>query len=238
MSTLLPKWIDPMLATLSHEMVEGDDWMIEPKLDGERCLVFVRNGTVALFSRNRKVLSDAYPELVDAFIALGLPDVILDGEIIVRDSQGNPSFALLQPRFSATRKDALADSIDVELVLFDVLHIEDKDVRSLSYLERRDLLRSAISGDSRLSVIESVDGDVQKHYDAACQAGLEGIVVKRSGGVYESGVRSRSWVKLKCETRQEFIILGFTLLKGTQQSIGALLLGYYDNRVLRYAYRS
>lgn len=230
----IPDWVDPMLATLSHDVVEGARWAVEDKLDGERCLVFVRNGVVELYSRNKKELNQSYPELVAAVTGLRLDDCVLDGEIVALDGDGRSSFELLQPRFSS--KGGGDDGLDISLVLFDVLFVNGKDVRVQIYDERRALLLGVIpESHDVVSVVVRHKGNVPAVYAKACERGDEGVIVKDVKSVYESGVRSRSWLKLKCELRQEFIVLGYTRLRGTGNSVGALLVGYYDGDDVRYA---
>src|SRR5438270_13151763 len=81
----MPDWLSPMLATLTEERFSREGWLFEPKLDGERCLVFGRPTKVELFSRNQKLLNAKYPELVEAFEAYKYPCFIGDGEIVAFD---------------------------------------------------------------------------------------------------------------------------------------------------------
>lgn len=222
-----------MLAVLTAERFSDPAWIFEPKLDGIRCLAFVRGGTVRLESRNRKVLDDAYPEVVAALAGLGR-DAVLDGEIVAL-SAGVSSFQRLQQRSGLRGADAAASRVRVHYYVFDLLHLDGRDLRQLPLLERKALLRTAVrpTGPVRLTPFRRTAGEA--YYEAACRRGLEGVIAKRAGARYTGG-RSDDWLKFKCVNEQEFVVGGYTDPQGSRTGLGALLVGYYDDQgALRFA---
>ena len=231
-----PVWMEPMLATLTDARPRGDGWIYEPKLDGVRVLVFAQGGKVRLMSRNRKPLDTAYPELVNALETGVRGDAILDGEVVAIDpGTGQPSFSLLQRRMGI--RDAVAarrSGVPVVLYLFDCLFYEGVNLTALPLLDRKAVLRDVVWFDDRVRFTPFKATGSEAMYREACARGAEGIIAKRAASPY-TGARSADWLKLKCVTQQEFVIGGFTDPKGDRDGFGALLVGYYDGGVLRYA---
>jgi DNA ligase D-like protein (predicted ligase) len=231
-----PVWMEPMLATLTDARPRGDGWIYEPKLDGVRVLVFAEGGKVRLMSRNRKPLDAAYPELVDALGTGVRGDAILDGEVVAIDpGTGLPSFSLLQRRMGI--RDAVAarrSGVPVVLYLFDCLFYEGVNLTPLPLLDRKAVLRDVVWFVERIrfSPCKATGSDAM--YREACARGAEGIIAKRAASPY-TGTRSADWLKLKCVNQQEFVVGGFTDPRGDRDGFGALLVGYYDGGMLRYA---
>ena len=221
-----------MLAVLTAERFSDPAWIFEPKLDGIRCLAFIRNGAVRLVSRNRKVLDAAYPEVADALARLGR-DAVLDGEIVAL-SAGVSSFQRLQQRSGLRGAAAAASRVRVHYYVFDLLHLDGRDLRPLPLLERKQLLRTVLSpaGPVRLTPFRRTAGEA--YYRAACRRGLEGVIAKRAAARYAAG-RSADWLKFKCVNEQEFVVGGYTDPQGSRTGLGALLAGYYDHGALRFA---
>jgi DNA ligase D-like protein (predicted ligase) len=221
-----PDWIDPMLATLTDERDLGDDWVLERKLDGIRCLAFVRRGRVTLLSRTRKPLR--FPAVSDALDGLG-EDAILDGEVVAVDAHGEPlGFQALQRRGQ--------DGSRVALWAFDVMWRGSEDLRARPLSERLGALEEIVSpreGEG-LALSEILEGPSRAAYERACSSGWEGVIAKRADGPYRSG-RSRDWLKLKCLFEQEVVVGGFTDPQRSRVGLGALLVGYHEDGVLRYA---
>jgi bifunctional non-homologous end joining protein LigD len=219
-----PDWIDPMLATLSDERDLGDGWVLERKLDGIRCLAFVRGGRVTLLSRTRKPLS--FPAVVQALADVG-EDAILDGEVVAVDAHGEPlGFQALQRRGQ--------DGGHVALWAFDVLWRGSEDLRDEPLSSRRAALEEVLVPRDALALSEALDGPSRAAYERACSQGWEGVIAKRAGAPYRAG-RSRDWLKLKCLFEQEVVVGGFTEPQRSRVGLGALLVGYHEDGVLRYA---
>lgn len=229
-----PDWVEPTLATLVHETFSDTDWLFEPKLDGERCLVFKRDGRVRLMSRNRKELGDTYPELVEALATQDDDDFIADGEIVTFDGR-KTSFARLQERIQLSDPaQARQSGIHVHCYLFDLMRVGGYDVTKLPLRDRKILLRSAIHFRDPLRLTPYRNQEGQQYYRRACRAGWEGVLAKDASAAYMGG-RSRAWLKFKCVNSQELVVGGYTEPKGTRSGLGALLVGYYEGDTLTYA---
>jgi bifunctional non-homologous end joining protein LigD len=245
----MPSWIEPMKALLVAGVPEEtprDRWAYEIKWDGVRTLAFAGGGDgqhFKLFSRNHLDATFRYPELAELGKALGRRNAILDGEIIALDPHGNPDFPLLQKRMNVTKPSAVekaAREIQISFVLFDVLYLDGRDLRSLPWEKRRghlDSLAPLLPPACRLSPVQL--GSKHRNHggedmlDVARQKGLEGIVGKRLDSPYEDGLRTGAWVKVKLVGRQELVVAGWVpevSLDGKvhKDHVGALLLGYYD----------
>ena len=231
-----PTWMPPMLATLADDPPPVGGWIYEPKLDGVRVLVFASQGRVRLFSRNRKPLDAAYPELVEALSVAVRGDAVLDGEVVAIDpKRGVSSFALLQQRMQlrdAVR--AARSGVAVTLYLFDILHYEGFDLTGLPLVDRKSVLRDVVWYDDPIRFTPFRTSGSARMYRDACARGAEGIIAKRADSRYV-GTRSPEWLKIKCVLQQEFVIGGYTEPQGSRERLGALLVGYYDGDVLRYA---
>jgi DNA ligase D-like protein (predicted ligase) len=231
-----PTWMPPMLATLADDPPPVGGWIYEPKLDGVRVLVFASQGRVRLFSRNRKPLDAAYPELVEALSVAVRGDAVLDGEVVAIDPRrGVSSFALLQQRMQlrdAVR--AARSGVPVTLYLFDILHYEGFDLTGLPLVDRKSVLRDVVWYDDPIRFTPFRTSGSARMYRDACARGAEGIIAKRADSRYV-GTRSPEWLKIKCVLQQEFVVGGYTEPQGSRERLGALLVGYYDGDVLRYA---
>ncbi|WIX75034.1 non-homologous end-joining DNA ligase [Amycolatopsis carbonis] len=229
-----PGWREPTLATLTDRRFSDAGWMFERKLDGVRAICVRDGGTPTLYSRNHKVMDNAYPELVEALDRQGGPRFVADGEIVAFDGD-NTSFAALQPRIHLTDPArARATGVRVYYYLFDLLHFDGHDATPLPLRERKALLKDAFefTDPLRLSAHRNTDGE--KFFEEACRRGWEGVIAKRADAPYHSG-RSADWLKFKCAQGQELVVGGFTDPQGARHGFGALLLGYYDGDELRYA---
>lgn len=225
-----PEWIKPQLATLVDRMPKDDGWLHEIKFDGYRLLCRVKNGDVRLFTRNGNDWTEKLATQAEAVAGLGLEEAWLDGEAVVLTEQGRSSFQALQNAFDSRFTGTIVYCV------FDLLYLNGYDLRSTPLIERKRLLASVLnqSRDAHLRYSDHIIGDNEASFEEACRQGLEGLIVKRMDAGYRSG-RGRSWLKVKCEQRQEFVIGGYTEPAGSRQGFGALLVGFYDNGQLRYA---
>ncbi|MFI4927440.1 MAG: DNA ligase D, partial [Burkholderiales bacterium] len=191
---------------------------------------------VTLMTRNGNDWTDRFPAIAEALAKLALGACWLDGEAVVLDEQGLPSFQALQNAFETGSGHAIV------LYLFDAPFFGGRDVRDLPLSERRARLREAlessvggVTGPVRWS--ESFDADPHELLETACSLHLEGIIGKHAQSVYRPG-RATSWVKVKCRRRQEFVVGGYTDPSGQRSVFGALLLGVDDDAgALHYAGR-
>jgi bifunctional non-homologous end joining protein LigD len=231
-----PEWISPMLATLSDALPTQGKWIYEPKLDGVRGLVYVSDGVVRIYSRNRKPLNGAYPELVEALGPAVRGDAILDGEIVAFDLDRDvTSFSRLQQRMQLRDPiRARRSQVPIYFYLFDCLFYEGVDLTGLPVVDRKAVLRDVVWFDDPLRFTPHRSTGSAAMLEDACARGAEGIIAKRADSRYVSA-RSTDWLKLKCVRQQEFVIGGYTAPQGARERLGALLVGYYDGKSLRYA---
>jgi len=224
----LPAWLDPELATLTNDRFSDPAWIFERKLDGERCLAFADGGQVRLMTRNDHEITSTFPEIAGALAAQGREPCVVDGEIVAFDGS-QTRFERLQQRLGqAQPSQALLASVPAYYYVFDVLYAGNRDTRPLPLLERKTILRAALSFDDPLRFTEHRDTEGESYYDEACRLGWEGLIAKLADSPYRAG-RTKDWLKFKCITGQEFVIGGFTDPQRSRIGFGALLLGYYDS---------
>ncbi len=218
------RFIEPMLSETVDELPEDSDvWSYEIKLDGYRCLALRDESGVKLYSRKKNLLSSRFPTIVKALEFME-PGMILDGEIVALDSNGRPSFNLLQNfRFTARQ---------IHFYAFDLLAQRNKNLMGLALEKRRELLAIQLEDIADpIRISESIDGSPQEIVAAAKELSLEGIIAKRKDSTYQSGKRSRAWLKYKINKVQPFVIGGYT----PGNPFDALIVGYYEDDDLMYA---
>jgi ATP-dependent DNA ligase len=195
---MTPDWLAPMAATLTQERFTGPEWIFERKLDGIRVLAFRDGREIRLLTRNR--LPRHLPRVARAIRALPVRELVLDGES-TWDAEG-----------------------EVAYHVFDILWLDGRSTTALPLTERYELL-------DRLELAPPLGRVPRVHAERpwlhACAQGWEGVIAKRVDSSYEHK-RSRSWLKMKCEATQPFVVGGFTDPQRSRVGLGALLVGYYD----------
>lgn len=230
----MPSFIAPQLATLVDKPPTGKEWLHELKFDGYRMLCHLNRGKVTFWSRNGKDWTERFPNVTKAVKGLGLSSAILDGEIVAVDKAGRTSFQKLQQAFGKTGDAGLA------FHLFDVLYVEGFLVTKVPLIDRKELLAKLLKSEAKKSPLrysDHVEGNGPAFFKQACEFGIEGVVSKLANSLYES-TRSRSWLKVKCLRRQEFVIAGYTISDKGFPGFGSLILGVYDKGKLVYAGRA
>lgn len=222
-----PKFEAPQLATLVDHVPDGGEWLHETKYDGYRALIAVGGGKAKLYTRSGLDWSDKFPRLVKAASALDVRSALIDGEIVVLDKAGNPSFGALQDAIKTGDPDTL-------FFAFDLLALDGTDLKKLPNIERKDRLRPIIPAIGPFQFAEHIMGSGEQLLAAMCEAGLEGIVSKRADAPYR-GKRTQAWLKVKCTLRSEYVIVGWTDSSATKRGFGALLMAAKDGKMLRYA---
>ena len=224
-----PHFIAPMKALGSANLPTGI-WQCEVKLDGYRAIALINNGTVELWSRNRKAMTDDFPGIERALAKLRCRSAVIDGEIVALDEKGRSRFQLLQSRGTEAKEKA------VVYYVFDIMHLDGKSLVDFQLRRRREYLKKLIGrakGEVRLSA--AFDVEPAKLFAAAKKNGLEGIIAKLPESLYEADRRSGAWIKCKVQTEQEFVIGAYTQPRRSRQYFGAILIGYYEGGRLRYA---
>ncbi|MDQ3949496.1 MAG: non-homologous end-joining DNA ligase, partial [Gemmatimonadota bacterium] len=231
----------PMLASIGDGIPRGEGWTFEPKYDGIRVLAYAtpdgREPAVTLVTRNLKDKSRQFPEVVEALGRLAAQvrrPIVIDGEIVAVDDDGRPArFQALQSRMHVTGRDEIAGhatDTPSALYAFDLL-LDGEDVLIHEpWSTRRGRLEKLLRNRTtpRLRLAESFPNDGERMVEHAREQGWEGVIAKRMSSRYEPGNRSRSWLKLKVEWRQELVVGGWTEPRKSRKHLGALLLGYYD----------
>ena len=213
-----------MMAKITDKLPEGEQWTYEVKWDGYRALLLKSVDAVRLLSRKDNDLTSTYPAIASAAQKLRAKTAILDGEIVALDPKGKPSFQALQHR-SAHRHYAIV------FYAFDLLHVDGADLMRLPLTERRKRL-AVLVNDSGILLSDALHGKAKDVIQAVSGIGLEGIIAKRKDSRYEPGERSGSWLKLKLEKQQEFVIGGY---RPGPNGVDALVVGYYEGKQLRFA---
>jgi bifunctional non-homologous end joining protein LigD len=221
--------IDPMLAT--HGSVAGykaGQWAFEGKWDGYRLLIEADHGDLRVRSRRGREVTKEYPELRSLAADLAEHHVVLDGEAVVVNDNGVPSFHAMQDRGRGT---------PVEFWAYDLLYLDGRSLLRARYQDRRQLLETLASG-SDLVVPELLPGDGKQALEHSAKHGWEGVVAKKRDSTYQPGRRSASWIKDKHWNTQEVVIGGWKAGEGGRTSgIGALLMGIPENGKLHFAGR-
>ncbi|MEO5589865.1 MAG: non-homologous end-joining DNA ligase, partial [Gemmatimonadaceae bacterium] len=229
--------LEPMYASLGKSVPEAG-WTFEPKYDGIRVLAYVTPDETMLMTRNGKNKAPQFPEIIEALQAISnkknATHFVVDGEIVAL-ADGDPArFQKLQSRMHVKESSTIdhhRETSPAALILFDMLAIRDEILLAEPWIERRTRLVDEMGefAGNIIRITESFEGDGEAMLGLAHEEGWEGVIAKRIDSIYEPGRRSRDWLKLKIESRQEFVVGGFTEPRNSRQHIGALLLGYYDH---------
>jgi len=223
---LLRRLFPPMLAVLAEDPPRDEaEWTYELKYDGFRAVSAIVKGEVAMWSRNELDLSKRFPRIAEALGKLELADVVLDGEVVVLDEQGAPRFQLLQ---GGSRRETF--------FAFDVLWLDGRDLRKLTYLQRREILEKALKKPpASIALSKIVKGPGAEALARVKESGWEGLIAKKNTSCYVP-TRSKEWLKLKALNHQELIIVGWQPSTHSDREIGSLHLAVKDDDgTLRYA---
>jgi bifunctional non-homologous end joining protein LigD len=230
-----------MLATAGQLPYPAEEplWAYEMKWDGVRAVTYAEPGRVRVLTRNDREVARTYPELERAGELLGSVPAVLDGEIVALDREGRPDFGLLQQRMHVTdpvQVRTLVERVPLAYLVFDLLHLDGRDLLDLPYEARRGLLEQLELDGNGFAVPPVFAGDAAAALSTSRQRGLEGIVAKRRDSRYEAGRRSRHWVKVKHVRTQEVVIGGWQPGAGRREgTIGSLLVGVPGPAGLAYA---
>ncbi|HEX2204363.1 MAG TPA: DNA ligase D [Longimicrobium sp.] len=220
----LPAELLPQLATLEDEVPPGKEWLHEIKFDGYRFVVTLEKGRARMLTRKANDWTSRFPGFAQRFAGLPARSAVLDGELVIMGPGGVTSFQLLQNVLNNGREDELV------FYAFDLLHLDGYDLRGVPLLQRKETLRALLAGlaaNGPIRFSDHVVGNGKAFLQQGCRMGLEGIISKRADSHYTSK-RTRDWLKVKCQRRQEFVVGGYTEPKGSRTGFGALLVGVYE----------
>jgi bifunctional non-homologous end joining protein LigD len=225
-----PHFVEPMKPKLLEKPPTTGERIYELKFDGIRALAIKAGSKVSLLSRNRNELGARFPEVAAAAQSLPVDECVIDGEVVALDEKGRSSFQLLQALEMEGRKSP------VYYYVFDLLQVEGRNLMLLPLETRKALLaklREDVGDPIRYSA--EIGSDPNALLKEIKRLGLEGIVGKQRRSIYEPGRRSGAWIKLKSSHEQEFVIGGYTPPAGSRKYFGAILVGYYEGKRLRFA---
>src|SRR5688572_22390733 len=234
-----PRSVEAMHAEPHNKAFTRDGWIFELKLDGYRLIASKSKGEALLLTRNGNDYTDVFPEIARAVKALPVDECIIDGEVVVCDSKGLPSFAMLQ------RRGRLSSSIDIKraavelpatFYVFDLLAFEDFDLRPLPLTERKQFLIDVVPKLGPLRALDHIEREGEAFLEQVMAMGMEGIIAKKADSPYRKG-RSGQWLKIKAEPTADFVIVGFTEPKRSRGHFGALQLADQIDGTLVYAGR-
>ncbi|MBR2536889.1 MAG: non-homologous end-joining DNA ligase [Hyphomicrobium sp.] len=229
----MPPFIAPCLATLATEPPMGSEWVHEIKYDGYRLQARIEAGDVRLLTRSGLDWTGKFGALAKRIGNIKVASAILDGEVVVENEHGASSFADLVADLKAGQSERML------FIAFDLLFHDGLDLRQMPLAERKAALKRVLARHKKLGGLRYSDhvlGHGDKMLTEACKLGLEGIISKRLDKPYLSG-RGTIWLKSKCIATDEFVVIGYLDSKPVKNAIGALVLGYYDDKQLVYAGR-
>jgi bifunctional non-homologous end joining protein LigD len=217
-----------MLLLRTEKLPDSDEWCYEIKFDGYRALAIKTAGKIHLRSRNDNDFNARYPQIVNALSPMP-DDTVIDGEVVALDTDGKPSFNLLQNYGSA--------GAPLHFFIFDLLVLKGKDVMAEPLTKQRELLEQHVlpKMDEPIRYSPVLDVSMRDLIQSVKSQGLEGLVAKRRDSKYEPGQRSGAWQKMRINQGQELVIAGYT---PSPKNFDALVIGYYEGDKLIYAART
>ena len=218
----------PMLSRTANGPFNGDAWYFEIKWDGVRAIAYV-DDVLSLRSRNDRELAGPFPELAE--LSDLAPNTVLDGEIVVM-SGGRPDIQALLPRLQAGTGGSAPVKVKnpATYIVFDILEKDKKPLLGLPFSKRRKILEESVREGPHVILSVPVENRGEDYYKAAIAKGLEGVMAKRKDSLYEPGMRSGAWLKIKAERTCDCVIAGYTQGQGGRgPTFGALILGLYEH---------
>lgn len=220
-----PKLVSPMLATLTDKAFDNENWQFELKWDGYRSLAYLNNGEVDLRSRENQPFNESYPTIVEALSNWKI-NAIVDGELVVVTKEGKADFEALQ-NWGNREEGTLV------YYVFDLVWVEGFDLTKEPLTARRQILESLVPKDSIIKYSDGIDNVGTELYKLAEQNELEGIIGKRKDSIYTFGKRSKDWLKVVTEKRQEFVVGGW-VESDSGRPFKSIVFGYYKAGKLHY----
>jgi len=216
-SRKLSSFVEPMKAQLSDQPAfNSPDWIFEIKWDGYRAIAEIDRKGNRLYSRNGLTFDKAYSKIFTALSAIK-KDAIIDGEIVVLDEHGMPSFQKLQ-NYKNTDRNL------IQFYVFDCLKLDGESTTNLPLTERKKMLQKLLPKSDVIKYCDHVEEDGVSLFAEMKKMNLEGMIAKRKNSHYHVGKRTSDWLKIKNIQGQEAIIVGYTAPKGSRKHFGSLML--------------
>jgi bifunctional non-homologous end joining protein LigD len=237
--TVRPSDSRVMLAETRRGAFSKPGWLFELKYDGYRLVAGKEGGEAVLLSRAGNDLTATFPDVTKAIQRLPFDDFVVDGEVVVHDDRGLPSFQRLQKRGRLSRRIEIqraAAELPATLYLFDLLAFSGHDLRSLPLETRKSFLKDMLPSAGLLRYSDHIEQQGEEMFQQVQQMRLEGIVAKKADSPYRSG-RSPDWLKIRADRTDDFVVVGFTDRKGSSSGFGALHVGQFRGDDLVYTGR-
>ncbi|MDI9817582.1 MULTISPECIES: DNA ligase D [unclassified Legionella] len=219
-----PRRISPQLTTLTDKAPGGPEWLHEIKLDGYRIIASKEGKSIQLMSRTHTDWTENFPNIVNKLKQFPVKRIIFDGEVVLLNKNHQSDFQLLQNAIKSEKGQAFI------YYIFDLIYYDQYDLRGLTLVERKKILRNLLpDNDAVLRYSDHIINHGNEVFKKACELALEGIISKNIQSTYQ-GKRTKSWVKVKCGKRQEFVIGGYLKPRGSRQYFRSLMLGVFNNR--------
>jgi bifunctional non-homologous end joining protein LigD len=227
----MPASVHPMLATPVDKPFDNPEWLFEIKWDGYRAVSFLNDGKVRLVSRNQNDLTKEFPELHELSKSIKAENAVIDGEIVVLDDQGRPSFSMMQQRTGIRkggRRTGARRDLAVQYYVFDLIYLDGYDLRGVGLEQRKQALAQIVVAGDLIRYSDHFPQGLAL-FDLSKQKGLEGILAKKRASHYEER-RSQEWLKIKVTQTIDCVIGGYTDPEGSRQHFGSIVLGLYDKK--------
>ena len=218
----------PMLAKLSRVIIDNPDWLYEMKIDGYRMICGIHDGKVEMISRNGNNFNVKYGALAEELKIIE-EDVILDGEMVIENTNGISNFQLLQ-NYGTTREGTL------KYYVFDLLYLNGHSIVDFPLIKRKELLEAFFSNYKFRNIhnVEYHEGNGKALFEELSTKGYEGIIAKAPQSIYMPAKRTDAWLKVKASLMQEAVIFGYTMPQKSRKYFGSVILGLYEGGKLRY----
>jgi bifunctional non-homologous end joining protein LigD len=230
----MPSGVRATLAELGDKAFSSPNWVYEIKWDGVRAIAQIEDGKTTLWARSGRDVTTEYPEFKDMAARFRARNAIIDGEIVTLDKDGRSNFHSLQHRLGVQNPSRqLMQSVPLDYFAFDVMYADGYDLRRVPLVKRKNFLQLILSGNESIHFSEHIAEQGEALYEAARSKGLEGIIAKLANSTY-AGARTSTWVKLKIVDEVDAVIAGYTEGRGSRKFFGALVLGLYEARELKF----
>lgn len=219
-------FIKPMLASITKNPFDDEDWLFEIKWDGYRAISEIKKEKIKFYSRNGIDFSERFPAIYQALKKIK-HDVILDGEIVLLNEKDLPDFQKLQH---------YENHLNYPLIyyVFDILELNGKDTEKLPLTDRKKLVKQLLKNNQIIRYCDHIEKDGIAFLEKAREQGLEGIIGKRKDSTYAEGVRTKEWLKIKNVQSTEVVIAGYTEPKGGRSHFGSLILANKKGKSWEY----
>ncbi len=220
---------NPMEPVLRDTLIHHPDFIHQIKWDGIRGIIYFENSKMEIRTKNNSHVTPKYPELQNLKKHFTGDNGIIDGEIVVLDSKGKPDFQKILARHMIQtdhKINYLARNNPVFYIVFDLLYLNNQDLRRFKYSDRKELLEKYyVNGN--LTAITDDFSDGASLFNLMKERGMEGIVSKNRTSGYVSGKKHSYWFKTKIKKTILAVIGGLKLKNNSPVS---MLLGIYDSK--------